>query len=287
MAGHPRQETENTLVNEVTRYRTGIAALLARQVEDANTIEHKLDVVAGDDASERSAIEDIPFGPFRLHCALLLHKAVIHTKGVLSANDANNLHSLAVQMRPVLKCAGQIKRVIHNLLIEPKHIRDVQEFIERDYLGTFVRAGAIQGIYDQLLNDISRAREGFGDAPLRKLRSIRQEEKVVVLEGGRGWYKHLTENFCHGDGNWKEQSWLGGVVSTNTPQDEFTFAGHMDYLVEQSAVMNSYTALQIPSTKTLGERTEIVFGQLQKVRAEAKALRDNALAAAEQMKDQN
>ncbi len=277
MADNPRQETENTSMNEVKSYRTGIADLLAIQVNDANTIEHKLGVVVGDEASARAAFEDIPFGPFRLHCALLLHKAIIHAKAVCHANDSNSLHSLAVQMRPILECAGQIKHVTHNLLIEPEHARGVMDFLDRDYLGTFVRATKGQKSHKHLLDEITDIRSEFGEDPPGKLRKIKQVEKVVVLEGGKNWCDHLSEGFCHGDGDWQGLSWQGGVVSTNTVVDEFTFAGHMDYLVEQVAIMNSYAALQIPSTKTLGERTEIVLKQLQKVRSTAMTLRDAAV----------
>ena len=54
-----------------------------------------------------------------------LNKAQIHIAAVLVANESNNLHSLAVQMRPVLECAGQVVLVIHTLCLEPERIEDV------------------------------------------------------------------------------------------------------------------------------------------------------------------
>ena len=287
MTDDPRQEVEDTLVNEVTRYRAGIATLLGMQVRDTGQIERKLGVVVGDDVSERAVIKDLPFGPFRLQCALLLHKANVHMAAVLSANDGDNLHSLAVQMRPVLECAGQVKHVVHNLFVEPEHARDVMEFSDRDYLGTFARTLKSEKGYEQLLTQISDLRKEFGEGPLKKARKLDEIDKVALLDGGDNWYRHLSTYFCHGKGDWKGYPWQGSVVSTNTVQHEFALAGFMDYLVEQVAVMNSYAALQIPSSKSLDERIEIVLKQLQRVRAEAKTLRENALAAVEQMKDQN
>ena len=69
----------------------------------------------------------------------------------------------------------------------------------------------------------------------------------------------------------------------NTVEDKFTFAGFMDYLANQVAVMNAYAALQIPSEKTLDERTEVILGHLQKVRAELEVLRDRAMSAIKEL----
>ena len=271
----------------MTRYRSGIATLLAIQVRDTHKIEQKLGIVVGDDASERAVIEDMPFGPFRLHCALLLHKANMHMAAVRCANDSNNLHSLAVQMRPVFECAGQVVLVTHNLLIEPEHVGEVNEYVDRSYLGTMVRATKGQMNHEQLLAHISDIRKDFGEEPLSQKSRFRHEEKVAPLHGGKEWYDRLSTYFCHGEGDWWGYLWQGSTISTNTVQDEFVFAGFMDYLVEQAAVMNSYAALQIPSTKTLSERVNIILDQLNKVRDEAKTLRDSAVGAVEQMKDRN
>ena len=49
----------------------------------------------------------------------LLRKARIHTVAALRANETSNLHSLAVQMRPVLECAGQVVFRFRTLFIAP------------------------------------------------------------------------------------------------------------------------------------------------------------------------
>ena len=271
--------------SEVAHYRSGMASLLKGQVVEVEKIKGRLGVKVGDDASERAVLEDAPLGVFRLHCALLLHKAQIHMIAVLGANESNNLHSLAVQMRPVLECAGQVVLVIHNLFIEPERVGDVDDYFDRDYLGTFIRATKGEMGHEQLLTQISKIRKEFDKEPLSKARSLKQEDKVVWLEGGRVWYKLLSERFCHGKVDWVVGSWQGGVSSNNTIQDDCAFAVFMDYLVNQVAVMNAYAALQIPSKKTIGMRMEIILTQLQKVRAATKLLRDRAMLATDNSDD--
>ena len=59
------------------------------------------------EATARIDVDADPTATLRIVGALLLCKARIHTVAVLRANETSNLHSLAVQMRPVLECAGQ------------------------------------------------------------------------------------------------------------------------------------------------------------------------------------
>lgn len=80
-----------------------MANLLAELVDALGETEQRLDVdVEGDEVSIRAVLEDHPTGVFRIMCALLLRKARLHTIAILRANESNNVHSLAVQMRPVL-----------------------------------------------------------------------------------------------------------------------------------------------------------------------------------------
>ena len=262
-----------------------MASVLKIQLGEVEEIKRRLDVTVGDDGSERTALEDGPHGPFRLLCAVLLHKAQMHIFAVLVANENNNLHSLAVQMRPVLECAGQIKLVIHNLLIEPEHIGDVDDYFDRDYLGTLNRATKGQMSREQLLARIAEIRKEFDLGPLSRIWNLNQEDKVAHLYGGKAWIKHLSKYFSHGEAAWKGYSWQGGVRSINTVEDEFTFAGFMDYLANQVAVMNAYAALEIPSKKALGDRSEIILYQLQKVRAEIEKLRGDAVFAIQNPND--
>ena len=93
---------------------------------------------------------DDPARLYRIICPLLLRKARIHALAVLQANEANNVHSLALQMRRVLECAGQFAFIFHNLLVgpyllmEPEHAANTATgYMDADYYRTII--GAARG----------------------------------------------------------------------------------------------------------------------------------------------
>ena len=267
-------------VSEVGRYRTGMANLLAKLVEEVGEAERWLDVdIEGDEASQRAVLEDDADAVFRIMCALLLRKAKIHMVAMLRANENNNVHSLAVQMRPVLECAGQVVLVFHNLMIEPERgVSVVHRYINADYYRTFI--GLTKGgmSHELLLTQISEA-SAVSKYEVGKGRSLRQEDKVAPLEGGKNWYRYLSEHFCHGKADWRGHSWQGGVSSINAVHDEYTFAGLMDYLVNQVAVMNAHAALCPVAGEVAQGRVDSALAQLHEVRATTKAFRGRARLA--------
>ncbi len=262
--------------SEVSRYRTGVANVLAKLVAVVGETEQWLDVPAdGDEVSMRAALEDDPTGAFPIMCALLLRKARLHMIAMLRANKTSNVHSLAVQMRPILECAGQVVLVFHNLMIEPERgMSVVRGYLNADYYQRIIRLTKGDIGHKELLKRISAASE-MSERDVRKdRRRLDQVDKVRRLEGGEVWYGYLSEYFCHGRADWKGLLWQGGVSSMNTVRDEFTFAGLMDYLVNQVAVMNAYAALCPVKGNVAHERVEAAQALLQKVRATSKALRD-------------
>ena len=257
---------------EINRYRTGTASLLAESVEAADEIEGWLD--SGVDVGEAGSLlqawlsepeeefssamavfEDDPARLYRIICVLLLRKARIHALAVLRANEANNVHSFAVQMRPVLECAGQVAFIFHNLIIAPDLLMEperaanmVTDYMDADYYRTVI--GATKGSvgHEELRQTIAAAATvaevsfGMPKPEVRKGRSLKQKDKVTMLPGGPGWYDHLSEYFCHGEATWTGPSWQGGVTSMDTTH-ELTCAGMMDYLANQVALMNAYASL--------------------------------------------
>ena len=266
--------------SEVGRYRTGMANLLAKLVESVGETELWLDVaVEGDEASARAVLENDPAGVFRIPCALLLRKAKIHMVAMLRANEKNNMHSLAVQMRPVLECAGQVVLVFHNLMIDSERGESVVlRYISADYYGTFIRLTKGRISHEELLAQILEA-SGMSKEEISKGRSLKQADKVAPLEGGQEWYGYLSNHFCHGKADWNGRSWQGGVSSINTVQDEFTFAGLMDYLVNQVAVMSAHAALCPVAGEVVEGRVDSALAQLHEVRVATKAFRDGARLA--------
>ncbi len=264
-------------MKEVGHYRTGMANLLAELVDAVEATEQWLNVdVEGDEASARVVLKGHPTGVFRIICAQLLRKAKLHMIAMLRANESNNVHSLAVQMRPVLECAGQVVLVFHNLMFEPEHgERAFHRYIIADYYRTIIGMSKGKVSHEQLLTQIKET-SGMLEAEVEKGSSLKQADKVASLDGGKAWYDYLSKYFRHGDGDWRGLSWQGGVSSVNTVQDEYAFAGLMDYLVNQVAVMNAYAALCPMSGRVEHGRIESTLAHLQEIRAVTRELRDRA-----------
>ena len=260
----------------VGRYRTGMANLLTKLVEAVGETERWLAVATeGDKASSLADPEDDPSVPCRTMCVLLLRKAQLHMVAMLRANQNGNVHSLAVQMRPVLECTGQVVFIFHNLMIERERgLSEVRGYLNSDYYRTHI--GLIEGDrrHEQLLTQILNA-SGMSKEELGKVKGLRQADKVAPLEGGQDWYRYLSEYFCHGRADWRGHSLQGGVTSINTVQDEYALAGLMDYLVNQVAVMNAYAALCPVAEEIEEARVESTLAQLHEVRAATKSFKDD------------
>ena len=105
---------------DIARCRAGMAELLTEALEMTRKLERRLDVTGGwNEARAQIDLDADPVATFRIQGAFLLRKARIHTVAVLRANETGNLHSLAVQMRPVLECAGQVVFMYEHLFIAP------------------------------------------------------------------------------------------------------------------------------------------------------------------------
>ncbi len=282
-----------TVAAEVARYRAGMADLLAGSVSTTRDLERSFGDAGGVlKATAQADLEADSTAPFRNQCAVLVRKARLHADAVLRANAANNPHSLAVQMRPVLECAGQVVFICDNLLVSPglttkpeSAARALAGRVNAGYYGTIIRATRGKVGHEELLARISEVEEAAAQSvrmrkPQKRQRgSLKQAAKVAVLEGGAGWYAHLSEHFCHGDGTLRGHTWRGGVGSTNTWQAALAFAGFMDYLVEQVGSMNAYAAL-FPVTGDDGKgRVEATLGRLREGRATSADLRRAAMSA--------
>ena len=261
--------------SKVARYRTGMANVLAKLVAATDEIERSLDVaVDGDERFPRAVLNDDPAVIFQIMCALLLRKAKLHVTAILRANQTGNVHSLAVQMRPVLECAGQIVLIFHNLIIAPERGEDeVRRYINADCYRTIMSLTTGDVGQEQLFAQISAA-SGMTETEVRKGKKLSHLAKVAALDGGEGWYRYLSNCFCHGRTNWRGHSWQGGVRSMNTAQDDFTRAGLMDYSANQVAVMNAYATLCPVAGEADQGRVDGALAHLREVRAASKALRD-------------
>ena len=78
--------------------------------------------------------EHDPFVAIQLSARLLMKKARLHVVAVLNANRTSNLHSMAVQMRPALECAGQVVLVFHNIFTAVRPAPEaIAQYLNSDY----------------------------------------------------------------------------------------------------------------------------------------------------------
>lgn len=265
----------------------------------ADQMERWLHVPAGhgEPAQELAVADDRP-GEFWLGCALLLRRTRFHAAAVLRANGACNAHSLGVQMRPALECAGQLSLLIHNSILDPEHGHaKFLAYMDADYYKTTIRATKGEIGHNQLLEQLASIRRNAKEHAARvvggdlrfnenaegrrgRSRMLRHIDKVTELVGGESWYRYLSRHFCHGDPAGAQDTWQGGVVSTNTPLDEFACAGMMDYLANQMAVMIAYAAMCPASGRVEKDRVNNALAQLQAIRAKTKKHRDLAVSEA-------
>ena len=280
---------------DVAHCRAGMAQLLTKAVAMTRKIERRLDVAGGwPEATAQIDVATDPTATLRIIGALLLRKARIHTVAVLRANETSNLHSLAVQMRPVLECAGQVVFFFHNamiapnLLIAPERAAElVGNRLNADHYQT-LRARTKGKVSPEELREVEaqaqEAAAAFFGAPKpkqRRSRRLNQSDKVATLEKGVEWYRYLSEHFGHGKvADWRGLSWRGGVMTIDRVEDGFAFLSLMHYLVNQVAVMNASAALcpVAGDTDDQWDRwVEPTLAHLRDVRQLSKALRDAAI----------
>ncbi len=273
------------MTSKMTDYRNAMAVLLLQVVQFTGKVEQRLEVNE-DEGLTHAAVEENPYVVFRQPCMLLLRKARIHAFAALRANESDNVHSLAVQMRPVLECAGQTVFLFRSTLIEPEHSEmDVSNYLDADYYQTFIKL--IEGdnlerqtfLHSTIQSAHDKLKEMYG-ADIERgnyTNLLRQDFKVSSLVEGKNWYSHLSEYFCHGKADWKGLSYQGGVSSTGAALDDLAFATLMDYLVHQVAIMNAYASLYLISWKRRTEFFDSIIAQLDEVQTAVKKYREGAV----------
>lgn len=104
------------LLAELQNYRNDMADVLRTSL---TFVDRNLSLWGLDDnfdAAARMRNDKDGFETMRAIVGSLAAKARLHVIACLRANNINNLHSLAVQMRPMLECAGQIRVYMEGIL---------------------------------------------------------------------------------------------------------------------------------------------------------------------------
>ena len=221
----------------MTDYRTAMTNLLGECL------------ALGDALLDDADFDNVPqlFGPapeesVRSRASLLLRKAQIHMAAVLRASETNNLHSLAVHMRVVLECCARVESETQAF------IRDVERAEQGTYTGgEYARFadGEIRqillkltrgGVSDEEINEmIIGARRSAGDEGTDMPKSATLSARLDVLPGGRSWYAHLGDGFCHPamSALRHEQPFYGGVGTADPAAYERAFMACLDYLTDR------------------------------------------------------
>lgn len=270
------------LKTDLGRCRADMAELLATTVAATRKLQQQLDVATAEvdlDADPAASVSTL--------CGLLLRKARIHAIAALRANETNNLHSLAVQMRPVLECAGQIVFFFHHLIIAPdfemsrfRATEMVGDRLDADHFQTLRRRSRGDITPEELREAQAHARDaaaalvGAPTPKRRRVRNLNQADKVASLRGGPGWYRYLSDRFSHAKtADWRGLSLHGGVISNKRIEDEYAFFSMLDYLVNVVAVMNAHAAL-CPVTEASKPSIETILAELGDVQQSSRAIRE-------------
>ena len=186
------------------------------------------------------------FRGMRATVGALAANARLHAIACLRANDMNNLHSLAVQMRPALECAGQIRIYMESVL--ERRIDVLDRYFNSTYF-QLVKHDSGGSVADRtILADIARA-DPTGQGRARKDRPYRTTDTVASLQHGREWYAHLSDCFYHSDIEHLDGPlYFGGVHCQDPVHDIAAFAHFLDYLGEQVALVTMSMALCVRPT---------------------------------------
>ena len=188
-----------SLAKGATSYRQSMAGCLQASLSAINDFLLPVEPEHIFGPIDQAEFDADPTIVFRKMSYLLIAKARLHVFAALRANEQSNVHSLAVQMRPALECAEQVVSMFRNLFgKEPSAKNRISQYINADYYQTVIQLSRGQINYNEILNQINAAIP-METEPVRKIRSIRESEKVKDLEFGESWYGHLSDCFFHSE----------------------------------------------------------------------------------------
>ncbi len=272
-----------SLAMVVSKYRESMAGCLRASLAEVNDFLALVDFEGIFGSIEETEFDDDPVIVFRKMSYFLLAKARLHVFAALRANQESNIHSLAVQTRPALECAGQVVSIFKDLYGKyPGGEKRISRYVNADYYQTVVRLSKGQIDHNQILNQINAA-VPMRSEPIRKVKSFRESEKVQDLEFGVNWYDYLSDSFFHSDlSALKNHSYFGGVRSMNSMYDEYGFAALLDYLAHQVMVMVMYAAVCPDNRLVEDKRFEKAAELLEKKKTVSEAFRRKLMSMADQ-----
>ena len=272
-----------SLAKVVSKYRENMAGCLQASLTGINDFLSPVDFDGIFVSINQAEFDDDPAIAFRKISYLLIAKARLHVFAALCANKSSNIHSLAVQMRPALECAGQVVSIFKDLFSkDPGAENRISRYVNADYYQTIIRLSRGQINHNEILKQINATIPTWTQ-PVRKIKSLNESEKVKDLEFGDNWYRHLSGCFFHSDlPALKDHSYFGGVSSCNTMYDDYGFAALLDYLAHQMMVMVMYAAVCPDDSLQKNKRFDSAVELLGKKKAVSEGFRRKLMSMAGQ-----
>ena len=241
----------------IVHCRQEMTKLLLKTMDMTYKLEQRLDIP--DDWEAQMAKRNCDVSAIlslQVSCALLLHKALIHSAAVFRASETNNISTLAVQMEPILECAGQVVFYFQTLIVpeleggSKSAIERVGTRINREHYQIMRKLSKGKIDRDELMREEYEIQEeaamsvGASKPKRDNKRRFTQADKLAMLRGGRSGYDFLKKFFSHTtETHWYGPSILGGMKSTNTVGDMLAFLELIGFLVNQITHMNMAAAL--------------------------------------------
>ena len=247
------------LPTEIAKHRRATARVLYFSLAHMKQILDALEVANYTDDHIRSAVEREPIAIFHITAHMFTKKARFHVIAALRANDSSNIHSMAVQIRVALECAGQVIFFVRSFIKGGQQNADaLSRYFNTDFYAFVSRTARGQFSHDQILTMMSEA-DPDAPEPLERTKSQKVTDAVQALDFGPRWYAHLSKRFFHPRlSDLKKSAGMGGVTSNVSIMDQLAFATFLDYLAEQIALMNVHSALLLaeePESDTLLQTT--------------------------------
>ncbi len=236
--------TTEELTVRAVNYRECMAGLLRQSLALMAEVFEPVDLTVHMESTIGQRPDDDPVLPIRLLSQLLVKKARLHVYAAWCANDSDNLHSLGVQMRPALECAGQVVSVTQQLFSKKPSVHGkLVQYLDADYFHTLRRITKGQLDTASLKAAIANAHP-IGETPPRKAGKLGASDTVKSLEFGPRWYAHLSDSFHYPDLDALQGfSFCGGVTKRQPHEYESAYAFLLDYLAHQVLVMIMYAGL--------------------------------------------
>jgi len=199
--------------------------LIGEILSDADFTKDFPDILGG-----RDVLGDL-YGYADSH-AILLHKARMHAGAAMFANNDNNLHSLAVQLRVTLECAAYAVTESRDILEGgPRAAKRLSDAFDYDMFTQFRRHHGT-ALDDEIWGIIAGTRARFDEDSFKATKQT-ITNRLKAIAGGEAMYRFLSDNFCKcNDETLLRHTPVGGVLQTDEDAHAIAIGYLLGFLAE-------------------------------------------------------